>query len=63
MTVMFKKTLPLVPALFFFILSLQAQNTGTCQADSLYHALDFWVGDWEVFDQNDRFNFRQARVV
>ncbi len=51
---MFKKIFLLTPIFSIIFISLHSQNAGPCQADSLYHALDFWVGDWEVFDQNDR---------
>jgi len=28
----------------------QAQSTTSCSDDPLYHQLDFWVGDWKVYD-------------
>lgn len=33
--------------------TLSAQNTLPCIKDTLYQALNFWLGDWDVFDANN----------
>lgn len=32
---------------------VSAQSSISCADDSLYQLMDFWVGDWQVYDQND----------
>lgn len=48
---MFAKRWSRIVFLFVCVISSpgMAQTPSKCSADSVYHLLDFWVGDWQVY--------------
>jgi hypothetical protein len=43
----------LLIAIFIATLSAYGQQQPQCTADTLYRLMDFWVGEWDVFDDRD----------
>ncbi len=37
-----------------FVLSYSYSQQSTCSSNPIYQKLDFWVGDWKVYGQNDQ---------
>lgn len=50
-------------ALFVFLPSANAQEPAACRATEASRALDFWVGDWDVFVGGDRAGTNRITVI
>jgi hypothetical protein len=45
------KNISIIAFIAFFTVNLSAQTPAqTCSADSVYHLLDFWLGEWSITD-------------